>query len=92
MRFVAMKLHTRDQAPKEGQQPASPQPMQKVTPGLVLIRSHCLLPELIGLQAWSSISHDRYWSIPIYNAPLDSRGLGSDMTHFAWQLLQCSVN
>lgn len=32
MRFVAMKLHTRDQAPKEGGQPASPQPMQKWEP------------------------------------------------------------
>lgn len=30
MRFVAMKLHTKDQAPKEGGKEASPQPFQKV--------------------------------------------------------------
>lgn len=30
MRFVAMKLHTKDQAPKEGGKAASPQPFQKV--------------------------------------------------------------
>ncbi len=31
MRFVAMKLHTKDQAPKEGGQKAAEQPFQKVT-------------------------------------------------------------
>ena len=31
MRFVAMKLHTKDQAPKEGGKAAAPQPFQKVT-------------------------------------------------------------
>ena len=30
MRFVAMKLHTKDQAPKEGGKEAAPQPFQKV--------------------------------------------------------------
>lgn len=30
MRFVAMRLHTKDQAPKEGGQQAAPQPFQKV--------------------------------------------------------------
>lgn len=32
MRFVAMRLHTKDQAPKEGQQEAAPQPFQKWQP------------------------------------------------------------
>lgn len=32
MRPYAMKLHTRDQAPREGQQPASPQPVQTWQP------------------------------------------------------------
>ena len=31
MRFVAMKLHTKDQAPKEGGQKAAEQPFQKVS-------------------------------------------------------------
>lgn len=31
MRFVAMKLHTKDQAPKEGGKEAAPQPFQKVS-------------------------------------------------------------
>ena len=30
MRFVAMKLHTKDQAPKEGGKEAAPKPFQKV--------------------------------------------------------------
>ena len=30
MRFVAMKLHTKDQSPKEGGKEAAPQPFQKV--------------------------------------------------------------
>lgn len=36
MRFVAMKLHTKDQAPKEGGKAAAPQPFQKV-PNLVAV-------------------------------------------------------
>lgn len=32
MRFVAMKLHTKDQAPKEGGKEAAPQPFQKWQP------------------------------------------------------------
>jgi len=32
MRFVAMRLHTKDQAPKEGGQEAAPQPFQKWQP------------------------------------------------------------
>ena len=39
MRFVAMKLHTKDQAPKEGGQKAAEQPFQKVTWLLVMILS-----------------------------------------------------
>jgi len=32
MRFVAMKLHTKDQAPKEGGKEASQHPMKQVNP------------------------------------------------------------
>ena len=41
MRFVAMKLHTKDQAPKEGGKEAAPQPFQKVT-----LHKHKLLHRL----------------------------------------------
>ena len=39
MRFVAMKLHTKDQAPKEGGKEAAPQPFQKVLYGLLTVFS-----------------------------------------------------
>lgn len=38
MRMVAMKLHTREQAPKEGQQQAAPQPKAVSTCISVLIK------------------------------------------------------
>ena len=46
MRFVAMKLHTKDQAPKEGGKEAAPQPFQKVN-----LHVHSLLPRLC--RKWS---------------------------------------
>ena len=57
-----MKLHTRDQAPKEGGQPASPQPMQKVCK-----HAFSLEPCVLALPHWPPIrsaiantnAHDR---------------------------------
>ena len=43
MRFVAMKLHTKDQAPKEGGKEASEHPMRKVCPffaGVLIASAH----------------------------------------------------
>lgn len=39
MRFVAMKLHTKGQSPKEGGKEAAPQPFQKVL-SLLLLEEH----------------------------------------------------
>ena len=38
MRIVAMKLHTKDQAPKEGEQKAAEKPFPKV--GVILLAGH----------------------------------------------------
>ena len=59
MRFVAMKLHTRDQAPKEGGQPASPQPMQSVSAPDDTCRSFLVC--LVTIHQYFRWSHFR-WS------------------------------
>lgn len=42
MRIVAMKLHTKDQAPKEGEQAAAPKPFPKV--GTSCSHTRCVAP------------------------------------------------
>lgn len=49
MRFVAMKLHTKDQAPKEGGKEAAPQPFQKVQSTDCLCCCHAAHNSLPGL-------------------------------------------
>ena len=53
MRFVAMKLHTKDQAPKEGGKEAAPQPFQKVNLHVhkLLHRLYCKLSHCQVLSA-----------------------------------------
>ena len=46
MRFVAMKLHTKDQAPKEGGREASQHPMQKVGYCICTVLCRCSRPVL----------------------------------------------
>ena len=58
MRFVAMRLHTKDQAPKEGGQKAAEQPFQKVT--LQSVQSYgftyLTMVTLVGPVAASAVS------------------------------------
>lgn len=53
MRFVAMKLHTKDHAPKEGGKEAAPQPFQRVNLHIhnLLRRSCCELSHCQVLSA-----------------------------------------
>ena len=53
MRFVAMRLHTKDQAPKEGGQKAAEQPFQKVR--------RCWLPS--ALQRFVMFVVPRTWAV-----------------------------